>query len=77
MIDAEQRFAKACKKVVVLNRKIKAMKRYYKVAKRSKDSIFHENMKLRIAITERTRNVYFDYAYAKAEMVAKLRRELK
>ena len=77
MIDAERRFNKACKKVVALNKKIRAIKGYYQIAKRSRDSIFHDNMKLRLAVLERTRDVYFDYAYAKAEVVKKLRRELQ
>ena len=37
---------------------------------------FRYNLRLKLAVVEGVRNIYYDYAYAKADQVADLRREL-
>ena len=52
------------------------MKQRYNLAKTDNFRCFRYNLKLKLAVVEGVRNMYYDYAYAKAEKVAELRRDL-
>ena len=47
-----------------------------KNARRTNNRSFRYNLRLKLAVVEGVRNMYYDYAYAKADQVADLRREL-
>lgn len=74
--DSERRFRKACDQIVLLNQKLGAVQKRYKSAKNDNNRSFRYNYRLKLAVIEGVRNMYYDYAYAKADEVAKLRREL-
>jgi hypothetical protein len=46
------------------------------MAKRSNNRAFRYNLRLKLAVIEGARNMFYDYAYTKADQVAELRREL-
>ena len=48
----------------------------YKAARKSNNRAFRYNLRLKLAVIEGARNMFYDYAYAKADQVADLRREL-
>lgn len=74
--DAEGRFKKACDQIVLLNQRLGEVQKRYKMAKRANNKSFRYNLRLKLAVIEGARNMYYDYAYIKADQVADLRREL-
>lgn len=76
LTDAERRFRKACDQIVLLNQKLGEVQKRYKNARRNNNRSFRYNLRLKLAVVEGVRNMYYDYAYAKADEVADLRREL-
>ena len=52
------------------------MKQRYNQAKTDNFRCFRYNLRLKLAVIEGVRNMYYDYAYAKAEKVAELRHDL-
>ena len=74
--DAERRFRKACDQIVMLNQRLGDVQKRYKMAKRSNNRAFRYNLRLKLAVIEGARNMFYDYAYIKADQVADLRREL-
>jgi len=73
---AERRFRKACDQIVMLNQRLGDVQKRYKMAKKSNNRSFRYNLRLKLAVIEGSRNMFYDYAYAKADQVAELRREL-
>ena len=69
-------FQKACDQIVLLNQKLGEVQKRYKNARRTNNRSFRYNLRLKLAVVEGVRNMYYDYAYAKADQVADLRREL-
>ena len=76
LTDAERRFRKACDQIVMLNQRLGEVQKRYKMAKRSNNRAFRYNLRLKLAVIEGARNMYYDYAYIKADQVAQLRREM-
>jgi hypothetical protein len=74
--EAEGRFKKACDQIVLLNQRLGEVQKRYKMAKRTNNKSFRYNLRLKLAVIEGARNMYYDYAYIKADQVAELRREL-
>ncbi|KAK3083121.1 hypothetical protein FSP39_014539 [Pinctada imbricata] len=75
LLDNERKFKKACEQILQLNHKMDDMQfRYTKPASHHRS--FRYNLRLRLAVIEGLRNMYYDYAHHKAEAVADLRREL-
>ena len=74
--DAERRFRKACDQIVMLNQRLGDVQKRYKMAKWSNNRAFSYNLRLKLAVIEGARNMYYDYAYIKADHVAQLRREM-
>ena len=73
---AERRFRGACDKIVLLNQKLGEVQKCYKTARNTNSRAFRYNLRLKLAVIEGSRNMFYDYAYAKADQVADLRREL-
>jgi len=76
LTEAEGRFRKACDQIVLLNQTLGAVQKRYKSAKRSNNRVFRYNLRLKLAAIEGVRNMYYDYAYSKADKIAELRRDL-
>ncbi|WAR07326.1 hypothetical protein MAR_017284 [Mya arenaria] len=76
LTEAEGRFQKACDQIVLLNHRLGEVQKRYTMAKRSNNKAFRYNMRLKLAVIEGVRNMYYDFAYSKADRVAELRREL-
>lgn len=76
LTDTERRFRKACDQIVLLNNHLGEVQKRYKMAKRTNNRSFRYNLRLKLAVIEGARNMYYDYAYTKADQVAELRREL-
>ena len=73
---AERRFRRTCDQIVLLNQKLGDVQKRYKAARKSNNRAFRYNLRLKLAVIEGARNMFYDYAYAKADQVADLRREL-
>lgn len=76
LVDAERRFRRSCEQIVMLNRALTSLQKRYDNAKRRNVRSFRYHLRLRLAVIEGMRNVYYDYAHEKAKQVAELRREL-
>ena len=74
--DAEMKFQKACIQIVLLNKQLENFKGWYSKAKEDNLRSFRYNLRLKLAIIEGVRNMYYDYAYMKAEKVAALSNDL-
>ena len=73
---AERRFSGACDQIVLLNQKLGEVQKRYKTARSTNNRAFRYNLRLKLAVIEGARNMFYVYAYAKADQVADLRREL-
>lgn len=72
----ETKFRRACDQIVLMNRKLEACSVRYRRAKKSDTKSFRYPLRLRLAVIEGVRNMYYDYATKKAEEVDELRRRL-
>ena len=75
-MESERRFKKAFDQIVLLNQRLGQVQKRYKTAKSENHRSFRYNYRLRLAVIEGVRNMFYDYAYVKADQVAELRREL-
>ena len=73
LVDNERRFKRACEQ---LNYSLDALQQRYNKAKKDNHKSFRYSLRLRIAVVDGMRNMYYDYAHKKAEVVAELRQEL-
>ena len=64
------------RKIVLLNQKLCEVQKRYKKARSTNNRSFRYNLRLKLAVIEGARNMFYDYAYTKADQVADLRREL-
>ena len=76
LVENERRFKRACEQIVQLNYSLDALQQRYNKAKKDNHRSFRYSLRLRIAVVDGMRNMYYDYAHKKAETVAELRREL-
>ncbi|WAR07222.1 hypothetical protein MAR_017180 [Mya arenaria] len=67
LTEAEGRFQKACDQIVLLNHRLGEVQKRYKMAKRSNNKAFRYNLRLKLAVIEGVRNMYYDFAYSKAD----------
>ena len=68
--DAERRFRRACDQIVLLNQKLGEVQKRYKKARSINNRSFRYNLRLKLAVIEGARNIFYDYAYTKADQVA-------
>lgn len=76
LVESERRFKRACEQIVQLNYSLDALQQRYNKAKKDNHRSFRYSLRLRIAVVDGMRNMYYDYAHKKAEAVAELRQEL-
>lgn len=76
LMDSERRFKRACEQIVQLNYKMSDLQFRYSRAKAENHRSFRYSLRLRLAVVEGLRNMYYDYAHNKAQTVADLRREM-
>lgn len=74
--QTEIRFRKACSQINLLNRKMESIHKRYNCAKKNNHRVFRYKLRLRLAVVEGLRNMYYEYANKKASRVVELRREL-
>ena len=74
--QTEVRFRKACNQINLLNRKMESIHKRYNCAKKNNHRVFRYKLRLRLAVVEGLRNMYYEYANKKASRVVELRREL-
>ena len=76
MVRAKDQFRRSCDQIVLINQTLKQLTFRYKKAKTENSRSFRYPLRLRLAIVEGVRNMYYDYAKQKAEEVQNLREEL-
>ena len=76
LVENERRFKRACVHIVQLNYSLDALQQRYNKAKKDNHKSFRYSLRLRIAVVDGMRNMYYDYAHKKAEVVVELRQEL-
>ena len=74
--DTEVKMHRACKHIILLNDKIEHLSTHYYRARDAKHKAFRYNYRLKLAVYEGVRNVFYEYARHRAEDVAELRLEL-
>ena len=74
--EEESKFERACNQIRLLNEKIDQLNQRYCMAKSEEFRCFRYNFRLRIAVIEGTRNMYYEYARQKVELIAIMRKEL-
>lgn len=74
--EAERKFRSACCQLTLLNTKLEELQERYHRAKTDNFRCFRYNIRLKLACVEGVRNMYYDYAFMQAEIVAELRQQL-
>lgn len=74
--DTEKKFKRACTQIVLLNKQLDEIQERYRRAKRDNFRCYRYNLRLKLAVIEGVRNMYYEYAHIKAEEVAELRLQL-
>lgn len=75
-MESERKFRSACRQIHILNNKVDDIQKRYRSAKEENKRSFRYNLRLKLAVLEGLRNMYYDYAHAKADQVASLRQEV-
>ena len=63
--QTEIRFRKACNQINLLNRKMESIHKRYNCAKKNNHRVFRYKLRLRLAVVEGLRNMYYEYANKK------------
>lgn len=71
--DAEKYFKRSCEQIVQLNRRLDEMAGRYEKASKENRRSYRYTLRLRMAITEGVRNMYYEYASRKADEITELR----
>lgn len=73
LFEAERSFRRACDQVTSLNRAIQEIQERYDRAGRNHCRMFRYSLRLRMAVTEGVRNMFYEYATIKADEITDLR----
>ncbi|KAL4217647.1 hypothetical protein ACF0H5_022389 [Mactra antiquata] len=73
---AQNNFGRACDQIVILNRRMEGVLYRYNKARIHTNRSFRYKLRLRLAIVEGVRNMFYEYANRKAHEIVKLRRDL-
>jgi len=65
LTQTEIRFRKACNQINLLNRKMESIHKRYNCAKKNNHRVFRYKLRLRLAVVEGLRNMYYEYANKK------------
>jgi len=76
LVQIEQKLLRSCERVVLLNDKIRGLSSRYQQARSANIKSFRYNIRIRLAVVEGVRNMYYEYARDRAEEVAELRKAL-
>ena len=74
--EHERHLVRSCEQIILLNDKIRGLTKRYESAKAEGFRSFRYNLRVRLAVVEGVRNVFYEYARDMAEDIADLRREL-
>lgn len=74
--EAERKFKKSCGQIFLLNKQLEDMQERYRKAKIANFRCFRYNLRLKLAVVEGTRNMFYEYAYAQADVITNLRWKL-
>ena len=77
LIRAEVKFRRSCDQIVLMNQALSSLTHRYKKAKTTNMRSFRYPLRLRLAVVEGIRNMYYDYAKQKADEVKTLRDALE
>ena len=70
---SEKQFRRACDQIVLMNLQLKEIGVRYKRAKHTGQRSFRYPLRLKLAVVEGVRNMYYDFARQKAEELEALR----
>ena len=70
---AEKSFKKACQQIILLNQCLSELSTRYEKEKQENYGSLRYSLKLRMAVTEGVRNMYYEYASVKADEISMLR----
>ena len=76
IVRARDQFRRSCDQIVHLNLALRGLTTRYKKAKTENHRTFRYPLRLKLAVVEGVRNMYYDYAKLKAEEIQGLRDEL-
>lgn len=74
--EAERKFQKSCSQIILLNKQLEDVQERYRRAKRDNFRCYRYNLRLKLAVIEGVRNMFYEYAHIKAEEIAELRLHL-
>ena len=77
LIRTEIKFRRSCDQVVLMNQTLSNLTHRYKKAKTDNRRSFRYPLRLRLAVVEGIRNMYYDYAKQKADEVKTLKDALE
>lgn len=77
MNEAQTRFEKACKQIILLDQRMKGLEVRYKLAVRQKNNSFRYNLRSRLSVVTGLKMMYHHYASTKAEELTLLRRQFE
>ncbi|WAR19786.1 hypothetical protein MAR_001624 [Mya arenaria] len=74
--QAERKFRRACDQIVFLNERLSGCQFRYKKARNNNRKSFRYPLRMRLAVVEGIRDMYYDYATKKVEEIEHLRKVL-
>lgn len=77
MTEAETCFRRACRQILVLNRSLVDLQSRYDMAMKQNARAFRYSLRVRIAVLEGVRNMFFEYASMKADLIVELRKQIQ
>ena len=73
---AESLFRRACEQVLVLNKQVENLTSRYSESEQRGNKIVYYQLRLRISILEGVRNMFYEYAAQKANVITELQRHI-
>ena len=73
---AEKKFKRSCEHIVLLNQKLNDLQVRYNNAKRDDRRSFRYPLRLKIAVVDGVRNMYYEYALREAKKIAEIKASL-
>ena len=73
---AESLFRRACEQVLILNKEVEKLTNRYNEAEVTGNKPLHYQLRLRISVIEGVRNMFYEYAAQKANVITELQRHI-
>jgi hypothetical protein len=77
IVIAQTSFRRACGQIMMMNRVISDMQKRYELAMKQHARAFRYSQRVRIAVLEGVRNMYYEYARQKADLILHLRDQIQ